>query len=67
MPRYGYGVPASEGYLDGATRDAVAAFQRHFRPHRVDGVLDVSSLTTLKAVVALRDERREQAEKADGA
>ena len=26
--------------LDGATRDALAAFQRHFRPQRVDGVLD---------------------------
>ena len=31
------------GYLDGTTRDAVAAFQRHFRPARVDGVVDIST------------------------
>ena len=37
LARYGYAVTPS-GYLDGMTRDAVAAFQRHFRPIRVDGV-----------------------------
>src|SRR5467141_1642487 len=37
LARYGYDVTAS-GYLDSATRDAVAAFQRHFRPQQVDGV-----------------------------
>ena len=46
-----------QGYLDGTTRDAVAAFQRHFRPDRVDGVIDVSTLATLKALLAARDAR----------
>ena len=54
LARYGYGVTAT-GYLDGTTRDAVAAFQRHFRPIRVDGVVDVSTTATLKALLALRD------------
>ena len=56
LAKYGYGVNAT-GYLDGATRDAVAAFQRHFRPERIDGVIDVSTMATLKALLAARDER----------
>jgi len=60
LARFGYGVNAS-GYFDGTTRDAVAAFQRHFRPARVDGVLDVSTLTTLKALIAERDAKLAQA------
>ena len=54
LARYGYGVTPT-GYLDGTTRDAVAAFQRHFRPIRVDGVVDVSTTATLKALLAARD------------
>jgi N-acetylmuramoyl-L-alanine amidase len=56
LERFGYGV-APTGYLDGTTRDAIAAFQRHFRPARVDGVLDVSTTATLKALLAMRDEK----------
>jgi N-acetylmuramoyl-L-alanine amidase len=56
LARYGYGVTPT-GYLDGTTRDAVAAFQRHFRPIRVDGVVDVSTAATLKALLAARDVR----------
>jgi N-acetylmuramoyl-L-alanine amidase len=56
LARYGYGVTPT-GYLDGITRDAVAAFQRHFRPIRVDGVVDVSTTATLKALLAARDAR----------
>ena len=56
LARYGYGVTPT-GYLDGTTRDAVAAFQRHFRPTRVDGVVDVSTIATLKALLAARDAR----------
>ncbi len=56
MARYGYDVTAS-GYLDSATRDAVAAFQRHFRPQQVDGVIDVSTVSTLKDLLAARDAR----------
>jgi N-acetylmuramoyl-L-alanine amidase len=56
LARYGYAV-GSTGYLDGTTRDAVAAFQRHFRPARVDGVVDASTSETLKALIALREEK----------
>ncbi|MET0539836.1 MAG: N-acetylmuramoyl-L-alanine amidase [Xanthobacteraceae bacterium] len=61
LARYGYAVTQT-GYLDGTTRDAVAAFQRHFRPERVDGVVDVSTTETLKALLALRDEKLKPAE-----
>ncbi len=54
LARFGYGVTPT-GYLDSATRDAVAAFQRHFRPIRVDGVVDVSTTGTLKALLAARE------------
>jgi N-acetylmuramoyl-L-alanine amidase len=53
LAKFGYGVSAS-GYLDSPTRDAVAAFQRHFRPARVDGVIDASTLETLKQLLAAR-------------
>lgn len=56
LAKYGYDVTAS-GYLDSATRDAVAAFQRHFRPQRVDGIVDVSTTSTLKALIAAREAR----------
>ena len=56
LARYGYDVTAS-GYLDSATRDVVAAFQRHFRPQQVDGVIDVSTVSTLKDLLAARDAR----------
>ena len=54
LARLGYNVTAA-GYLDGNTRDAVAAFQRHFRPARVVGVVDVSTTATLHALLAKRD------------
>ena len=63
LARFGYGVTAT-GYLDGTTRDAVAAFQRHFRPMRIDGVVDVSTIATLRALIAERDGRR--ANRTDG-
>ena len=43
---YGYGVPQSGD--DGAV---VAAFQRHFRPARVDGIADASTFDTLRRLV----------------
>jgi N-acetylmuramoyl-L-alanine amidase len=52
LSRFGYGVPLS-GQYDTATMDVVAAFQRHFRPERVDGVADQSTLTTLHNLLAL--------------
>jgi N-acetylmuramoyl-L-alanine amidase len=49
--RYGYGIP-THGKYDGATMEVVTAFQRHFRPARVDGVADQSTLATLQALLA---------------
>lgn len=43
---YGYGLEVT-GHFDSVTQDVVAAFQRHFRPERVDGVADHSTITTL--------------------
>jgi N-acetylmuramoyl-L-alanine amidase len=48
---YGYGITAS-GYYDAATHEIVAAFQRHFRPARVDGIADASTVGTLEKLVA---------------
>lgn len=44
---YGYGIAAT-GHYDEATAQVVVAFQRHFRPARVDGVADVSTVRTLE-------------------
>ena len=46
---YGYGVEIT-GIYDRQTRQTVAAFQRHFRPERVDGEADASTVATLKAL-----------------
>ncbi|MCX7297185.1 MAG: N-acetylmuramoyl-L-alanine amidase [Hyphomicrobiales bacterium] len=50
---YGYGINES-GLYDDTTRDVVAAFQRHFRPARVDGIADPSTLLTLRALIETR-------------
>ena len=42
LVRIGYGI-APTGRFDAATGDVVAAFQRHFRPERVDGVVDAET------------------------
>jgi N-acetylmuramoyl-L-alanine amidase len=47
---YGYGAEIT-GRYDLETRQAVAAFQRHFRPERVDGEADASTVATLKALI----------------
>jgi N-acetylmuramoyl-L-alanine amidase len=54
LARYGYGVPQT-GALDEATRAVVAAFQRHFRPARVDGVPDAGTAARLAALLTLID------------
>ncbi|MFK5978988.1 MAG: N-acetylmuramoyl-L-alanine amidase [Rhizobiaceae bacterium] len=48
---YGYGIAIS-GVYDEKTRDVVAAFQRHFRAGKVDGIADVSTITTLHRLLA---------------
>lgn len=47
----GYGIEIT-GVYDDQTRTVVAAFQRHFRPRRVDGIADRSTLETLHRLVA---------------
>jgi len=54
LAAYGYGLAASARY-DAATRDVVVAFQRHFRPSRVDGIADPSTIATLRRLRAARD------------
>ena len=44
-------MPVS-GKYDGATMEVVTAFQRHFRPARVDGVADHSTMTTLHMLLS---------------
>jgi len=43
---YGYGLEIT-GVYDAATEAVVTAFQRHFRPERVDGIADRSTIATL--------------------
>jgi N-acetylmuramoyl-L-alanine amidase len=47
---YGYGL-ALTGVYDAPTRAVVTAFQRHFRPARIDGEADASTLATLRALI----------------
>jgi len=48
---YGYGLHAS-GVYDRDTEVVVAAFQRHFRPTRVDGIADASTVGVLRKLVS---------------
>lgn len=43
---YGYGIQTS-GVYDELTKAVVIAFQRHFRPEKVDGIADASTIETL--------------------
>jgi N-acetylmuramoyl-L-alanine amidase len=48
---YGYDI-APSGVYDAGTETVVAAFQRHFRPAKVDGVADHSTVETLRRLLA---------------
>jgi N-acetylmuramoyl-L-alanine amidase len=48
---YGYGVEIT-GFFDPQTEIAVAAFQRHFRPRKVDGIADRATVETLRRLLA---------------
>lgn len=48
---YGYGIEVL-GRYDETTQQVVTAFQRHFRPARVDGVADLSTVITLQKLLA---------------
>ncbi|GAA0774272.1 N-acetylmuramoyl-L-alanine amidase [Roseibium denhamense] len=47
---YGYDIEITGDY-DKRTRLVVTAFQRHFRPERVDGIADQSTIDTLYALL----------------
>jgi N-acetylmuramoyl-L-alanine amidase len=47
---YGYGIDIN-GVFDPPTHTVVAAFQRHFRPRRVDGLADRSTVDTLRRLI----------------
>ncbi|MBO6668819.1 N-acetylmuramoyl-L-alanine amidase [Parvibaculum sp.] len=47
---YGYGLEVL-GRYDENTKAVVSAFQRHFRPRKVDGVADVSTVATLRRLL----------------
>ncbi len=51
LAAYGYAVAVTSRY-DEKTEAIVAAFQRHFRPARVDGRADHSTVATLKDLLA---------------
>ncbi len=56
LARYGYGIGIS-GVYDDRTRSVVEAFQRHFRPARVDGIADASTRSTLARLLATVPQR----------
>lgn len=51
LARYGYSVEKT-GVFDLSTEIVVAAFQRHFRPEKVDGIADISTRDTLSRLLA---------------
>lgn len=53
LAEFGYKIDAS-GFYDDETATVVAAFQRHYRPERVDGRGDVSTLDALARLLALQ-------------
>ena len=57
LAAYGYGIEVT-GEFDTATRFVALAFQRHFRPARVDGCWDTSCETTLARLMASLDAER---------
>jgi N-acetylmuramoyl-L-alanine amidase len=63
LAKYGYGVQVN-GVYDSFTQDVVTAFQRHFRPARIDGVTDESTRQTLKELLASRGQPRNIAARA---
>ncbi|MEW7006447.1 MULTISPECIES: N-acetylmuramoyl-L-alanine amidase [unclassified Lentilitoribacter] len=48
---YGYGLEVN-GQFDELTEAVIIAFQRHFRPEKVDGIADMSTIETLHRLLA---------------
>jgi N-acetylmuramoyl-L-alanine amidase len=56
---YGYGVDAS-GRYDIATGEVITAFQRHFRPSKVDGIADAATVQTLRKLLTAREAQQKK-------
>jgi N-acetylmuramoyl-L-alanine amidase len=56
LAQYGYGIEVTGGF-DPRTEFVVRAFQRHFRPDRVDGCIDQSTIATLERLGAALAQR----------
>lgn len=54
LARFGY-APGESGVPDRATVEVIEAFQRHFRPRRIDGAIDRDTVARLDALMALVD------------
>ncbi len=50
LAHYGYALDIT-GVYDAVTLSAITAFQRHFRPARVDGIADRSTIATLRRLI----------------
>ncbi len=50
LAKFGYAAELT-GVYDDKTRDIVTAFQRHFRPARIDGIADRSAVETLRKLL----------------
>jgi N-acetylmuramoyl-L-alanine amidase len=50
---YGYGLEET-GRFDSSTKEIIMAFQRHFRPARIDGVVDASTQEALRKLLVAR-------------
>ncbi len=53
LAAFGYGVETTGTYGKGL-ESVVQAFQRHFRPERIDGIADVSTRETLKRLLVAK-------------
>ena len=62
LARFGYGIEPSSLY-DAATTTVVGAFQRRFRPARIDGVADQGTIETLRRCLAVLSAARAPAPK----
>ncbi len=63
LSEYGYGVEVN-GEYDSATQEVVTAFQRHFRPERIDSIADPSTRSTLQELLGSRGRARTMAARA---
>jgi len=54
---YGYGIQENGNY-DSTMHEVITAFQRHFRPERIDGICDTSTRATLQSLLMARGRPR---------